>query len=296
MNSDGSGLTRLTDNSVYDGYPNFSPDGNSIVFSAWDENEYPEIFTMNVDGTTRTQITKEEGAYWQNAPKYNPAGDKIYFHASYNANERIVMMDPDGNNWVNITEPNEFGYQELHLFFNADGSKIVYETTENKGYNNGGDLVIANADGSNPTVITSSADQEWAFQACFHPSEDKLFISLVPDGGNQGIYSIDIDGSNLLQLSDCNLTGVEEQLTLDSELKLFPNPANNQVEINWEGLKGHNCTIRIYTTNGQEVYNRVIKTDCDTYNLNTLDLAKGMYFLELDNSQQRQTQKLIINR
>lgn len=45
MNNDGTNLTQLTDNSVYDGYPNFSPDGNKIVFDAWDTSNYPEIFT-----------------------------------------------------------------------------------------------------------------------------------------------------------------------------------------------------------------------------------------------------------
>ncbi|MBW6460266.1 MAG: hypothetical protein K0B08_06790 [Bacteroidales bacterium] len=112
MNNDGTNLVQLTNNNVHDGFPNFSPDGNKIIFEAWDDSNYPEVFTMNIDGSGRTQITNVPGAYWQSAPCYNPSGTKIYFSAGFNADNHYVMMDLDGTNWVNITEPNTFGYAE----------------------------------------------------------------------------------------------------------------------------------------------------------------------------------------
>ncbi|MFN4124046.1 MAG: TolB family protein [Flavobacteriales bacterium] len=63
MDLDGSNQTQLTNNSVHDGYPNFSPDGQTIVFEAWDAEVYSEIFTMSIDGSIRQQLTNFPGAY-----------------------------------------------------------------------------------------------------------------------------------------------------------------------------------------------------------------------------------------
>lgn len=231
MNADGSNLVKLTDNMVYDGYPNFSPDGTKIVFSAWDESPYPEVFIMNVDGTNRTQLTHNEGAYWQSAPIYNPSGTKIYFQAGYNADDYIVMMNPDGTNWVNITEPNNFGDMDWGLHFNAEGSKIIFSTSEWTGYQNGCDIVIADADGSNKNKITNSSDGKYYYAPVFYNNGDVIFFSYYWSGHNPwNLHKMDMDGSNDIQLSNCSGTGIDEQNT---ETRIItPNPAGDFIIIN----------------------------------------------------------------
>ena len=56
MNADGSGLRRLTDDAVNDGYPSWSPGGSKIAFSSSD-NGKPGIFTMHPDGTGKTRLS-----------------------------------------------------------------------------------------------------------------------------------------------------------------------------------------------------------------------------------------------
>jgi len=231
MNSDGSNLVKLTDNMVYDGYPNFSPDGTKIVFSAWDESPYPEIFIMNIDGTGRTQLTNNEGAYWQSAPIFNPSGTKIYFQAGYNADDYIVMMNPDGTNWVNITEPNSFGDTDYGLHFSADGSKIIFSTTEWVGYQNGSDIVIADADGSNKNKITNSSDGKYYYGPVLNNNGDAIFYSFYWPGHNLwNLHKMNVDGSNDMQLSDCTITGINEQST--KTRIITPNPAEDFIIIN----------------------------------------------------------------
>ena len=231
MNIDGSNLIQLTSNNVYDGSPCFSPDGLKIVFSAWDDQTYPEIFTMNIDGSNRTQITNLGDAYWQSAPKYNPAGTKIYFMAGYNADDHIVMMDLDGSNWVDITPGgNNFGYMEANMSFSSDGSKIIFFTSEYHGYGNGGDLIIANADGSEWNRITNSVAGEYHYQASFHPSNNKLYISHFFSGGKISINEMNPDGTNMLEISTCSMTGIQD-VAKKTEPEYYPNPANDYLNV-----------------------------------------------------------------
>ncbi len=54
-------------------------------FEAWDGSNYPEIFTMDVNGSNRKQLTNQTGAFWNSGPIYNPSGTRMYFLKGFNA-------------------------------------------------------------------------------------------------------------------------------------------------------------------------------------------------------------------
>ena len=56
MNSDGSGVTRLTEHPGYDWGPDWSPDGQLIAFAS-ERNGDSDIYVMNADGSGVTQLT-----------------------------------------------------------------------------------------------------------------------------------------------------------------------------------------------------------------------------------------------
>jgi hypothetical protein len=58
MNPDGSGQTRLTNNTAHDGDPAWSPDGSKIAFTSERDGSL-EIYVMNADGTNQTRITDD---------------------------------------------------------------------------------------------------------------------------------------------------------------------------------------------------------------------------------------------
>ena len=55
MNTDGSGLKKLTDNSAVDAAPSWSPDGGRIVFTS-DRSGTFELYSMNSDGSGQQMI------------------------------------------------------------------------------------------------------------------------------------------------------------------------------------------------------------------------------------------------
>ena len=275
INSDGSGLTRLTNNSVHDGTPSFSPDGNRIVFDAWDASPYPEVFIMNADGSGRTQLTNEPGATWQSAPVFHPSGSFIYFSAGLNADNHFVRMNTDGTNWVNITAPNSFGDNDFHLQFNADGSKMIFAATQWRGYNNGSDLVLADSDGSNWVKLSDAIDQEYFYQAIFHPTEDKLYFSYLPShSGDWSIHRMDSDGSGVEQISNCMVVSNEEA-SYEKVLAIYPNPAIDRLYFDYESI-GH---VDIFDWTGRMILTTMNKE------LDISGLSMGKYMVLLKDQQ-----------
>ena len=271
IDSDGKNLTQLTSNNVYDGYPNFSPDGKTIVFDAWDGSNYPEIFTMKPDGTNRIQITNFDGAYWQSAPIYNPDGTKIYFSKGYNADNYYMMMDLDGSNLVNITQPNSFGFMEWALHFNTKGDKIIFHTSNWVGYGKGTDIVIADIDGTNWKRLTNSTGGNYNYAPFFHPSNSLIYYSFnINSKGNWNIYTMDQEGENKTIITDC---GDYTRLSL-SDFKspiidIYPNPSSNYINININEFSD----IEILSISGELIF-----TENSSY-INISNLKKGLYIV-----------------
>lgn len=287
MNNDGSNLIQLTNNTTYDGYPNFSPDGQSIVFSAWDNSGFPEIFTMNLDGTNRTQITNTQGTDWYYAPKFNVAGNKIYFLVSQNGNFHIVMMDLNGNNWIDITQPNTYGYIDVYPSFSQDGSKIIFSTSEYSGNGSILDLIMINADGSDWQRITTAENSERFDLAVFHPTDNsKLFFSYTPSGGKSSIKEMNTDGTGIIELAICPQLGLEDDPETEV-LGFYPNPSNDFLNFN---IKGE-ILIKIFDLAGRLV---LVSHDNKT---NISQLNPGIYtiYLKDENSDLIRFDKLIKN-
>jgi len=98
---DGSGLRQLTTDPATDQYPQWSPDGTTIVYDnagAREQSDDPqfsktaEIFTVPVNGGPPTQLT--HNSWFDAAPSYSPDGKTIVDQSA----QDFSMMDADGGN------------------------------------------------------------------------------------------------------------------------------------------------------------------------------------------------------
>ena len=83
-------------------------------------------------------------------------------------------------------------------------------------------------------------------------------------------------------------TGVNE--VIDASTEIYPNPANNSLNI-VSYAAGIN-TIAIYNLNGQEVLNTEV--NANQIRLNTSNLAKGVYIIDIKSNDASVKRKLII--
>jgi Tol biopolymer transport system component len=133
--------------------PNWSPDGQRIVYTAHDVNDDPvvsttaEVFVINADGApVRLTFNSEE----ERAPVWSPDGSKIAFMCRYGGTDfEICVMNPDGSGLVQVTENT---VQELSIRWSVDGQKFFF----NRPVSGRNQLFSINADGTGEVQLTNT--------------------------------------------------------------------------------------------------------------------------------------------
>ncbi|NMM49636.1 amidohydrolase family protein [Marinigracilibium pacificum] len=121
---------KLTGDDYYAFEPSFSPDGNTIVFVTWNDEERGSIRTISTKGTNETRLTIKKGIY--RTPKFSHSGDLIVFNKedgnpamgfAYTVEPGIYTMKiGDESSMKRITKNGDFPE------FSNDDKRIYYQT------------------------------------------------------------------------------------------------------------------------------------------------------------------------
>jgi hypothetical protein len=183
MNADGSSPTQLTTDLEDDGFPAWSPDGSKIAFQSHRDGN-SEIYVMNADGTAQTRLTFDPAD--DLSPAWSPDGSKIAFISKRDGDDHVYTMAPDGSNVTQIT----FGpATEFFPTWSPDGAQLLCIS----GFGTY-DLLVMNADGSNPAAISTGLDVNtpaW--------SPDGTAIAFV---ANSHVFTVHPDGTGLTQVTN----------------------------------------------------------------------------------------------
>lgn len=109
MNTDGSNVTRLTDDApgckfpTCSHHPDWSPDGSQIVYPSTNTPDGAmEIFVMNADGSGQRQLTHDHG--FNELPAWSPQGNRIVFMSPRaGGSNQIYTMNPGGKDLTRLT-------------------------------------------------------------------------------------------------------------------------------------------------------------------------------------------------
>lgn len=104
MNSDGSDLTRLTDDKLQDTHPTWSPDGQHIAFLS-NRSSYNEVYIIDKAGSDLRQVTFQNGDMpsIDNELNWSQAGDRLAFTCTVPGKDgggmqAICVVGVDGGN------------------------------------------------------------------------------------------------------------------------------------------------------------------------------------------------------
>jgi len=125
VNVDGTGLRQLTTDPETDQYPQWSPDGSSIVYDNTGKREFQtdvqfsptaEIWSVSADGSAApTRLT--DNRVPDNAPSFSPDGTRIvYFHVG-----ELWTMASDGSSQRQLTSRGGFTPR-----WSPDGETIAF--------------------------------------------------------------------------------------------------------------------------------------------------------------------------
>jgi len=170
--------------------PAFAPSGNRIAYATAPTGGNPgHIFTVRVDGSDRTALTKSERS--DESPEFSPGGGKIVFtRTGSDAVSQIYVMDADGSGRDQLTS-GEFASQDPT--WSPDGDRIAFT-----GFDGSWSIYSVRPSGTDLLQLTESefGDREPAYA----PSGRKVVFRGTRDE-QKGLIVVGADGGAVSQLT-----------------------------------------------------------------------------------------------
>ena len=190
MNADGSGMRRLTtENNKRHYYPSLAPDGQSVLYTSFREQNVYEIYSLDLNDGRVEQLTDRIGVL--TGPEVSPDGTSIIF-ASGNPSSgtyQIMVMGRNGENADRI--PQVAGWDPT---WSPDGKQILFAS----GGGGGTQLFVVDRNGrdlrqvSNLPAIRGRSD--WS-------ADGQSIVTYSGPAWKREVYIMNADGSNARQLT-----------------------------------------------------------------------------------------------
>lgn len=161
--------TRISNGNDFEFEPEFSPDGKSIIFVSWNDEQRGSISKVDLQTQLITKLTTEKGYYY--GPKFSGKGDKIVFRKgtgnevlgfAFGKNPGIYVMPAEGG------KPKLILNNGIRPMFNADDSRIWFQSSE------AGKKALKSVDLNGGAVRTHYTSQ---YANIFSPSPDGKWIA-----------------------------------------------------------------------------------------------------------------------
>jgi Tol biopolymer transport system component len=180
----------------------WNPDGARILCAVGQPSE--GMWSLGAfDGGDPVRITANPDGEQDNPIGYSPDGRQIAFMRTRLDDEvALTIVDADGNNLRPLTD---FGVLHAHESQSADwapdGSGLISLTPS-------GQLVFVHADGSgiDPIELDLGTEEYFAFSPSYSPDGSRIAFAAQFAGAASDIYTADVDGSNVVQVTDTDDT------------------------------------------------------------------------------------------
>ncbi|MEY8848735.1 PQQ-dependent sugar dehydrogenase [Psychroserpens sp. XS_ASV72] len=130
------------------------------------------------------------------------------------------------------------------------------------------------------------------FQLTFETQFNGEGISGFAENLNGELYTIGLSSGEISRIVDSNLSVDEETL---NPVKIFPNPANDVLNIDGNGTSIQIESIRFYDVLGKEV-KTVSGFEEQSFSINIKDLRSGVYIVVINSiNGNKSTRKLVVN-
>ncbi len=202
-------------------------------------------------------------------------------------------------NLVGMTNPDEITFEYAFAKRNetvAEQLKVYVSNNCGKKWalraNISGEKLVSN-DGSIISDEFIPKNDEWTEAPInFEFNANDEFVMLK--------FEILSGGGNYLYIDNINIGGVTHNFTLNSlqNLRVFPNPASNNINITLNNHQGETSLLMINML-GQKIWNKNIKhienSHTENISLKELELPSGVYFITVKSDIGQFTERVVVN-
>jgi Tol biopolymer transport system component len=234
---DGRVKTDLSQGDGVEAEPVLSPDGKQIAFTAVNANRSgADIYTMNLDGTGRTQITHSPAKMMAMSPAWSPNGSKLVYCAVSTEEQKplvanLHVMAANGasdkiigqgtfpvwtkDNKIACTREEKTGEAAYIIDINADGKNLkkLFSDALLGGWSSDGKrllytqgsnihlahVLVTNADGTHPIQVTGT-EYEHEYGAQWAADNRHILFNRDVDSplgvNTMQVFTADADGKN----------------------------------------------------------------------------------------------------
>lgn len=179
--------------------PSWSPDGTQIAYVGGPYAN--DVYVMDADGSN-PRLISDEPSKVQNV-RWSPDGGTLYFDSEADGKFQIYAMNADGSNRRQISSgAANWGYERPVP--SPDGKLIAYAALDGRTATGlKSEIVIANADGSNPRLITDGAIRRTPI--AWSSDSTQIFYVIPQAVATTGvvgqIYGLQVAGNNPMRVS-----------------------------------------------------------------------------------------------
>lgn len=245
INADGSGYKRLTtDDSVRHYYPSLSPNGQSVVYSQYREDNVYEIYELSLADGSEKRLTDKLGVL--TGPEISPDGKLIAFMRWTAASNQyqLWVMDRDGANPRRVTDGT--GWDPT---WSPDGTQILF-ASDRAGSNQ---LYVVNLDGSGLRRITDFPSirgrSDWS-------PDGNFIVTYSGEAWQREVFIFNLDGSSVFQLTPSGGNSQGPAFSSDGKWVAFTAYFDHPNDI-------HGCEIYIIYVDGSDLRRLTNNDYCD---------------------------------
>ena len=152
---------------------------------------------------------------------------------------------------------------------------------------------------SEDVKLISNQNNDWKYQWLWNgnPIEKANVASFKAQ--YSGIYQVKVeDKIGCTNVSDSIVVKfaqsilANEPFTNEFAIKIYPNPTQNDLHLNFEGKSQGNFEVTIYDLSGRIMINQTVESNVNN-TVSTKQLNAGMYFLRLSNGEKQIIQKIV---
>jgi TolB protein len=188
-------------------------------------DRFPQVFTINADGTGLTQVTRVPASDPEfdpggENPSWSPDGTTIAFDTGNRKGVNLWTVNPDGSSLIEV--PLGVGDFNGNPAYSPDGSRISFDWDRGFPSKQHG-IFIANADGSGArrltiaprTVEAHDTESQWS------PDGTRIAFTRVSRIGRAAVFMIGVDGTGLRRLTPWRLDAASPDWSPDGTRILF---------------------------------------------------------------------------